>query len=120
MVINAAYIKSKGKTFYISETDSFISDTLEHLRKNVQAANARRDEQQIEQTLQAMATLLEVYLDIDYSSTDATKRHANLAAQYLADAVQTVVPHNMGRRSDGRTTTHGPVCRKYSNPWESS
>ena len=108
VVINAAYIKSKGKTFYISETDSFISDTLEHLRKNVQAANARRDEQQIEQTLQAMATLLEVYLDIDYSSTDATKRHANLAAQYLADAVQTVVPHNMvdvlmeGQRLMGR------------------
>ena len=108
VVINAAYIKSKGKTFYISETDSFISDTLEHLRKNVQAANARRDEQHIEQTLQAMATLLEVYLDIDYSSTDATKRHANLAAQYLADAVQTVVPHNMvdvlmeGQRLMGR------------------
>ena len=108
VVINAAYIKSKGKTFYISETDSFIRDTLEHLRKNVQAANARRDEQQIEQTLQAMATLLEVYLDIDYSSTDATKSHANLAAQYLADAVQTVVPHNMadvlmeGQRLMGR------------------
>lgn len=108
VVINAVYIKSKGKTFYISETDSFISDTLEHLRKNVQAANARRDEQQIEQTLQAMATLLEVYLDIDYSSTEATKRHANLAAQYLADAVQTVVPHNMadvlmeGQRLMGR------------------
>lgn len=110
VVINAAYIKSKGKTFYLFETDSFISDTLEHLRKNVQAANARRDEQQIEQTLQAMATLLEVYLDIDYSSTDATKRHANLAAQYLADAVQTVVPHNMadvlmeGQRLMGRCT----------------
>ena len=71
VVINAAYIKSKGKAFYISETDSFINDTLEHLRKNVQAANAkRRDEQQIEQTLNsAMAVLLEVYLDIDYSST---------------------------------------------------
>ena len=108
VVINAAYIKSKGKTFYISETDSFIRDTLEHLRKNVQAANARRDEQQIEQTLQAMATLLEVYLDIDYSSTDATKSHANLAAEYLANAVQTVVPHNMadvlmeGQRLMGR------------------
>ena len=108
VIINAEYIKSKGKTFYISKTENLISDTLEHLRKNVQAANARRDEQQIEQTLQAMATLLEVYLDIDYSSTDATKRHANLAAQYLADAVQTVVPHNMadvlieGQRLMGR------------------
>ena len=108
VIINAEYIKSKGKTFDISTTESLISDTLEHLRKNVQAANARRDEQQIEQTLQAMATLLEVYLDIDYSSTDATKSHANLAAQYLADAVQTVAPHNMadvlmeGQRLMGR------------------
>lgn len=108
VIINAEYIKSKGKTFYILETDSFINDTLEHLRKNVQAANARRDEQQIEQTLQAMATLLEVYLDIDYSNTDATKSHANLAAEYLANAVQTVVPHNMadvlmeGQRLMGR------------------
>ena len=95
VVINAAYIKSKGKTFYIGNTDSFINDTLEHLRQNMQAANARRDEQQIEQTLQAMARLLEPYLEIDYSSTDATKSHANLAAEYLANAVQTVVPHNM-------------------------
>lgn len=108
VVINAEYIKSKGKAFYVSETDSFINDTLEHLRKNVQAANARRDEQQIEQTLRAMATLLEVYLDIDYSSADSTKSHSNLAAQYLANAVQTVVPHNMadvlieGQRLMGR------------------
>ena len=107
-VINAEYVRSKGKTFYLFETDSFINDTLEHLRKNVQAANARRDEQQIEQTLEAMAVLLEVYLDIDYSSTDATKSHADLAARYLADAVQTVVPHNMadvlmeGQRLMGR------------------
>lgn len=108
VVINAAYIKSKGKAFYLYETDNFINDTLEHLRKNVQAANVRRDEQQIEQTLRAMTTLCELYLDIDYSSTDSTKSHSNLAAQYLADAVQAVVPHNMtdvlmeGQRLMGR------------------
>ena len=108
VVINAAYIKSKGKAFYLYETDSFINDTLEHLRKNVQAANVRRDEQQIEQTLRAMTTLCELYLDIDYSSIDSTKSHSNLAAQYLANAVQAVVSHNMtdvlmeGQRLMGR------------------
>ena len=108
VIINAEYVKSKGKTFYIFETDDFINNTLEHLRKNVKAAIARRDEQQIEQMLHAMTMLLEVYLDIDYSSTDATKSHANLAAEYLANAVQAVVPHDMadvlmeGQRLMGR------------------
>lgn len=101
--INAAYIESKGKTFYANNpfvdnplsSDSFINDTLEHLRQNAQSGIARRDEQQIEQTLQAMAALVRVYLGIDYSSQFATKSHAQLAAGYLASAVQAVVPHNM-------------------------
>lgn len=103
VVINAAYIEAKGKTFYANNpfvdnplaSDSFINDTLEHLRQNAQSAIARRDEQQIEQTLQAMAALVEVYLGIDYSSPYATKSHAHLAAGYLANAVQAVVPHDM-------------------------
>ena len=119
VVINAAYIKSKGKAFYIYETDSFINDTLEHLRKNVQAANMRRDEQQIEQTLRAMTTLFEVYLEIDYSSTDPTKSHANLAAEYLTSAIQTVVPYNMadvlieGQRLMGRCA--GSILTRGNN-----
>lgn len=101
--INAAYIDTKGKTFYANNpfidnplaSDGFINDTLEHLRKNIQSGIARRDEQQIEQTLQAMAALVQVYLGIDYSSPDASKSHAHLAAGYLASAVESVVPHNM-------------------------
>ena len=101
--INAAYINSKGKTFYANSpfvenpfsSDGFINDTLEHMRQNVQSGIARRDEQQIEQTLQAMAALVRVYLGIDYSSPYASKSHAQLAAGYLASAVQAVVPHGM-------------------------
>ncbi|MEB1846793.1 hypothetical protein VDR43_09195 [Xanthomonas campestris pv. campestris] len=101
--INAAYIDSKGKTFYANSpffenpfsSDGFINDTLEHLRQNMQSGIARRDEQQIELTLQAMAALVRVYLGIDYSSPYASKSHAQLAAGYLASAVQAVVPHGM-------------------------
>lgn len=101
--INAAYIDSKGKTFYANNpfvenpfaSDGFINDTLEHLRQNLQSGIARRDEQQIEQTLQTMAALVRVYLGIDYSSPYASKSHAQLAAGYLASAVQAVVPHGM-------------------------
>ncbi len=101
--INAAYIDSKGKTFYANNSfvdnpfssDSVINDTLEHLRQNLQGGVARRDEEQIEQTLQAMAALVRVYLGIDYSSPHASKSHAQLSAGYLASAVQSVVPHGM-------------------------
>lgn len=101
--INAAYIATKGKTFYASNPlidnplagDGFINDTLEHLRKNIQSGITRRDEQQIEQTLQAMAALVRAYLGIDYSSPYASKSHAHLAAGYLASAIESVVPHNM-------------------------
>lgn len=101
--INAAYIESKGKTFYANNpfienpfaSDSFINDTLEHLRQNAQSGLARRDEQQIEQTLQTMAALVRVYLGIDYSSPYAAKSHAQLAAGYLSSVVQAVVPHDM-------------------------
>ncbi len=101
--INAAYIDSKGKTFYANNpfvdnpfsNDSFINDTLEQLRQSLQGGIARRDELQIEQALQAMAALVRVYLGIDYSSPHASKSHAQLAAGYLASAVQSVVPHGM-------------------------
>ncbi len=120
VAINAAYIEAKGKTFYANNpflenplaNDGFINDTLEHLRQNTQAAIARRDEQQIAQTLRAMAALVQVYLGIDYSSPYATKSHARLAAGYLASAVQAVVPHDMadvlleGQRLMGQSAQH--------------
>jgi len=120
--INAEYIKVKGKTFYTHRpifenpltTDGFINDTLEHLRQHSQAAITRRDEQQIEQTLRAMAALIQRYLDIDYSNPYAQKYHARLAAQYLVYAVQSVatVPCNMaavlmeGQRLMGRSAQY--------------
>ena len=101
--INRAYIDAKGKTFYAGHSffysplthDGFIDNTLEHLRKSMQHGIARQDEQQIEQILQAMANLVKVYLDIDYSDPNAQKTHANLAAFYLGNAVFSIIPHNM-------------------------
>ena len=103
VAINGAYIKAKEKTFYANpplmddprSRDSFIVDTLEYLRQTVQIGITRRDEQQLEQTLQALAALIRLYQGIDYSSPYATKSHAHLAAGYLANAVQAVVPHDM-------------------------
>ena len=103
VVLNTAYVESKGRTFFDNNpfienplaSDSFINDTLELLRLNVQAANSRRDEQQVEQTLRTMAALVQVYLAIDYSSRHATKSHAFLAAGYLTNAVQIVVSQDM-------------------------
>lgn len=101
--IQIAYVKTKGKTFFTNHlimdnplsTDGFINDTLEHLRQNVQIGISRGDEQQIEQTFQAMAALSRVYLNIDYASDHASKFHAHLASGYLSDAVQSIIAHNM-------------------------
>ena len=120
VAINGAYIKAKEKTFYANpplmddprSRDSFIVDTLEYLRQTVQIGITRRDEQQLEQTLQALAALIRLYHGIDYSSPYATKSHAHLAAAYLANAVQAVVPHDMadvlleGVRLMGRSAQH--------------
>lgn len=115
--INAAYIKAKEKTFYAStlvyqhprSTDSFINEVLEALRQSVQIGIMRRDEQYLEQTLHSMAALAQLYLGIVYANPDAEKTHANLAAGYLANAVQGIIPHAMidvlltGERLIGRT-----------------
>jgi hypothetical protein len=101
--INAAYVAAKGRTFFANSpfidnphaTDSFINDTLEALRMNIQAAVGRRDEQQIEQGFRAMTALVKVYLNITYPGLDALKDHARLAAHYLTGAVEGVVPHDM-------------------------
>ena len=116
VAINGLYVKSKGKTFFCNVTfvenplasDSFINDTMEHLRQQAITAISHRDEQGVEQTLQTMAALVQIYLSIDYSSDLAEKSHAQLASGYLADAVQAVVPHDMadvlmeGQRIMGR------------------
>lgn len=115
--INAFYIEAKGKTFFANNpftdsplvTDGFINETLENLRQNAQAGIARRDEQQIEQTLEAMAGLVRLFLRIDYSNPNVTKSHAHLAAGYLSTAIEALIPHDMadvlmeGQRLLGRT-----------------
>ena len=120
VAINSAYIEVKGKTFYTNppliedprSRDTFITETLEHMRQNVQGGIIQHDEQKIEQTLQALASLVQVYLNIDYSSPYASKSHANLAAGYLNNAVQAVIPHDMadvlleGVRLMGRSAQH--------------
>lgn len=101
--INTAYVEAKGKTFFASQlmfdnpltSDGFINNTLEHLRQSARIGISRGDEQQIEQTLQAMAALVQVYLAIDYASPHASKTHAHLAAGYLTGEVERIAPHNM-------------------------
>ena len=115
--INGAYITAKGKTFYTNSlflehplaSDPFITETLENVRQLVDWAIARRDERQIEQSMQALAALVRVYLGIDYASSTGEKTHAHLAAGYLANSIQAVVPHDMadvlmeGQRLLGRS-----------------
>jgi hypothetical protein len=103
VAIHNAYVAAKGKTFFANvllfenplSRDGFITETLEHLRRNVQIGISRGDEQQIEQTFGAMAALCQIYLNIDYSTEHASKTHAHLAAGYLSNSVQSVLPRNM-------------------------
>lgn len=103
IITNAEYVKTKGRTFFNDQlllqnplsTDSFINDTLEHLRQTARIAIARGDEQQIEQTLRAFAALVQVYVSIDYSASRASKTHAHLAVYYLTGEIERIVPLNM-------------------------
>ena len=101
--INHSYVIAKGRTFFAPNllfenplaTDGFINETLEHLRQNIRAGISHGDEQQIEQTLGTMADLVQVYLQIEYSSPHASKFHASLAAGYLSEAVKSIAAHDM-------------------------
>jgi hypothetical protein len=103
IAINAAYVEAKGKSFFAYQlmfdnpltSDSFIIDTLEHLRQTARAGVSRGDEQQIEETFRTLARLVGVYAVIDYASLGASKTHAHLAAGYLTGEVERIVPHNM-------------------------
>lgn len=127
IAINATYIETKGKTFFANQlmfenpltSDGFINDTLEHLRQTARIGVTRGDEQQIEQTLRAMASLVRVYIAIDYANPHASKTHAHLAAGYLTGEVERIVPHNMpdvlmegarlmGQCADMLLATEGP------------
>jgi hypothetical protein len=125
--INVCYVNAKGKTFFDHNilidnplaTDSFINNTLEYLRQAVKAGVSREDEQFIEQTFSTMERLVEVYISIDYCNRDGSKEHAVLAAAYLSDAVESIIPHNMadvlmeGTRLIGRASL---VLLSYGDP----
>jgi hypothetical protein len=117
--INAGYVSAKGKTFFQTHilgsnqfaSDGFINETLELLRQHVREVLSRKDETAVEQACDAMAGLTAVYCQIDYGNQyKRSKDHAKLAVGYLAQAVESVVPHDMpdvlmhGARLLGRTT----------------
>lgn len=99
--VNGLYIQTKGKTFFANNplfhnplsTDEFINLTLEQLRQNFSIAFSRKDEQQIEQTLKAVADLTLLYMDIDYSYEHTGMQHTRLAVGYLSDGVKSALRH---------------------------
>jgi len=103
VAINALYIKTKGKTFFSNNyffdnplaSDRFLTNTLEHLRQNVQIDISRKDEQFIEQNLQSLLQLTQLYLSMEYGDAHAVRSHAHLVSEYLTNAVESVIPHDM-------------------------
>lgn len=103
VAINALYIETKRKTFFPNNylidnplaSDSFLVNTLEHLRQNVQVGISRKDEQFIEQNLQSLLQLTQLYLSIEYGDEHAVRSHAHLVSGYLTSAVESVIPHDM-------------------------
>lgn len=102
VAINALYINTKGKTFFsnylfdnLLASDSFMTNTLENLRQNVQVAISRKDEQFIEQNLHSLLQLTQLYLSIEYGEEHAARTHAHLVSSYLISAVESVIPHDM-------------------------
>jgi hypothetical protein len=98
-----AYVNTKGKTFFTRHlmfdnphsADTFINNTLEHLRQLSRLAISRRDEQQIEQIFRTFFALVRIFGVIDYATEGASKIHAHLAASYLGNEVQAIAAHNM-------------------------
>lgn len=119
VTINALYIRAKGKTFFSNNyfidnplaSDSFLTNTLEHLRQNVQVGITRKDEQFIEQNLRILVQLTQLYLFIKYGDEHATHSHAHLVSSYLTGAVETIVPHDMADVLIEGVTLLGNVAR---------
>ena len=100
--INESYVEAKGKTFFSQEflpnpltTDVFINHTLEYLRQYLRSGVARREERQIEQALNTMVSLVDLYVRIDYGREHSSKTHAHLAGSYLSNAADSILPLNM-------------------------
>jgi len=96
VAINSEYITTKGRTFFPSSAfidnnfdhDSYITYSLEELRKLGVIALSKSDETFIEQAMSGVAALCGVYMGIDYSRDTSSKVHAQLACQHLCALVE--------------------------------
>lgn len=103
VVMNSAYIRTKGKTFFSitpfvdnpESVDGVINETLEHIRQNIRIGLSRSDEQFLELNFRAIYSLVGLYYNIDYSNDRASKYHAHLASGYLSSAIEDCIPHDM-------------------------
>jgi hypothetical protein len=101
--INSFFIKTRGKTFFLNNSflpnplsdEPFITNTLEHFRRDLRVSLSRKDEQHTTQNFDAFKYLTLLYLNIDYSTRYPKKTHAFLAAGYLTGAVEDTLPHAM-------------------------
>lgn len=90
-----AYIAAKGRFFPLVplfehglETDAFLNDAMEHLRREGQAAFGVGDEREVELVMAAFAELAGMCVRIDYGSKVAPRYHAGVAGGYLSDMVE--------------------------------
>ncbi|MBX3514051.1 MAG: DUF2254 domain-containing protein [Xanthobacteraceae bacterium] len=96
LAVHEIYVRTKGRTFFAHNaviddpfvSDDFITNTLEYLKQNIALENSRKDEVMLRQNFQALSSLSQLYLNIEYGSPFASKSHAHLAAGYLSDAVK--------------------------------
>ncbi len=103
VLINSAYIKAKGNTFFQNSIitnpkyhDNFLMYTLEHLRKLLIMAINKPDEQYIEQILNTYVKLTEIYTQIDYPGYENhSKEHAALVVGYFISGVELIFPKQM-------------------------
>jgi hypothetical protein len=95
--LNGRYISARGDTFFGSNpfftnplsSESFISDTLEKLRRLAFSAQGRSDEEQFIQVMTTLANLCATYAHIDYGKKfDVELHHSQLAAAYLTGIVE--------------------------------
>ena len=101
--LNADYISLKDATFFAQNpffdnklsADVVITETLEHLRQNIQVGLSRGDEQLVSQSLRSFNGLAMLYLAINYADENESKSHAQLAVAYLRSAALKVVPHKL-------------------------
>ncbi len=93
--INRYYVTGRGNTFYkkgsafddASMEDEVISSTLEGFRHYIKTGLKNADEKQIEQALEALCSLVSIYMEISSPHKNSPKHYADTAAQHLADAV---------------------------------